>query len=126
MARHCWTIRRWRLPIVGVILAGSVILGCSDPQKRYEVLSFFFDGVPDPNAPPITNAVARIEYDEDGRPMIPIVRGTNFGVVKGSEWWLDRRQTRRFAEAVARGEFENAETAARRAFPPAGTTDLAL
>ena len=30
------------------------------------------------------------------------------------------------AEAVARGEFENAETAARRAFPPAGTTDLAL
>ena len=49
-----------------------------------------------------------------------------FVVVKGSEWWLDRRQTRRFAEAVARGEFENAETAARRAFPPAGTTDLAL
>jgi hypothetical protein len=45
---------------------------------------------------------------------------------KGSEWWLDRRQTRRFAEAVARGEFENAETAARRAFPPADTTDLAL
>jgi predicted CXXCH cytochrome family protein len=51
MARHCWTIRRWRLPIVGVVLAASVVLGCSDPQKRYEVLSFFFDGVPDPNAP---------------------------------------------------------------------------
>jgi hypothetical protein len=49
-----------------------------------------------------------------------------FVVVKGSEWWLDRRQARCFAEAVARGEFENAETAAQRAFQPAGTTDLAL
>jgi hypothetical protein len=47
-----------------------------------------------------------------------------FVVFKGSEWWLDRRQARRFAEAVARGEFEQAETAARRAFPSAGTTDL--
>jgi hypothetical protein len=45
---------------------------------------------------------------------------------KGSEWWLDRRQARRFAEAMARGEFEKAETAARRAFQPAGRTDLAV
>jgi hypothetical protein len=47
-----------------------------------------------------------------------------FVAFKGSEWWLDRRQARRFAQAVARGEFEQAETAARRAFPSAGTTDL--
>jgi hypothetical protein len=45
---------------------------------------------------------------------------------KGSEWWLDRRQTRRFAAAVARGEFEQAETVARRAFQPGGKTDLAV
>jgi hypothetical protein len=49
-----------------------------------------------------------------------------FVVFKGSEWWLDRRQARRFAEAVARGEFEQAETTARRAFPSPGTTDLAV
>jgi high-affinity Fe2+/Pb2+ permease len=48
-----------------------------------------------------------------------------FVVFTGSEWWLDRQQARRFAEAVARGEFEKAETAARRAFPSAGRTDLA-
>ena len=45
---------------------------------------------------------------------------------KGSEWWLDRQQARRFAEAAARGEFEQAETAVRRAFPSAGTTDLSV
>jgi uncharacterized membrane protein len=49
-----------------------------------------------------------------------------FVVVMGSEWWLDRRQARRFAEAVGRGEFEKAETTARRAFQPAGKTDLAV
>jgi hypothetical protein len=49
-----------------------------------------------------------------------------FVVFKGSEWWLDRWQARRFAEAAARGEFEQAETAARSAFQPAGTTDLTV
>jgi hypothetical protein len=49
-----------------------------------------------------------------------------FVVCKASAWWLDRRQARRFAEAVARGEFEKAETTARRAFQPAGRTDLAV
>jgi hypothetical protein len=58
--------------------------------------------------------------------LLGCVGGIVFVAFKGSEWWLDRRQTRRFAEAVARGEFEKAETAARRAFQPAGTTDLAL
>ena len=58
--------------------------------------------------------------------LLGFVGGIVFVAFTGSEWWLDRRQARRFAEAVARGEFENAETAARRAFPPADTTDLAL
>jgi uncharacterized membrane protein len=58
--------------------------------------------------------------------LVGFVGLTVFVVFKGSEWWLDRRQARRFAEAVARGEFEQAETAARRAFPSAGTTDLAV
>jgi predicted CXXCH cytochrome family protein len=30
----------------------ATIGGCSTAEKRYRVLSFFFDGVPDPNAPP--------------------------------------------------------------------------
>jgi len=32
-------------------LPALLLLGCS-AQKNYKVLSFFFDGVPDPNAPP--------------------------------------------------------------------------
>jgi predicted CXXCH cytochrome family protein len=32
-------------------LFALLFLGCSTPQKRYQVLSFFFDGVPDPSAP---------------------------------------------------------------------------
>ena len=58
--------------------------------------------------------------------LLGCVGGIVFVAFKGSEWWLDRRQARRFAEAVARGEFEKAETTARRAFPSAGTTDLAI
>jgi membrane protein required for beta-lactamase induction len=38
--------------------------------------------------------------------------------------WQDRRQARRFAEAVARSEFNRAETVARRAFQLVGKTDL--
>jgi predicted CXXCH cytochrome family protein len=36
---------------VALVLAAIVAGGCS-AEKRYRVLSFFFDGVPDPNAPP--------------------------------------------------------------------------
>jgi hypothetical protein len=43
-----------------------------------------------------------------------------FVACTGLGWWQDRRQVRRFAEAIARGEFEKAETAARRAFQPVG------
>lgn len=35
-----------------------LLLGCGTPQQRYKVLSFFFDGVPDPNAPKGTVASA--------------------------------------------------------------------
>jgi hypothetical protein len=49
-----------------------------------------------------------------------------FATCTGLGWWQDRRQARRFAEAVARSEFERAETAARRAFQPAGKTDLTV
>ena len=57
MVRRCSTIRRWRGPVAGllVFIVGAFVsitlIGCADPQKRYEVLSFFFDGVPDPTAP---------------------------------------------------------------------------
>jgi hypothetical protein len=44
----------------------------------------------------------------------------------GTGWWQDRRQARRFAEALARGDFDNAEVAARRAFQAAGKTDHAV
>jgi predicted CXXCH cytochrome family protein len=37
--------------MVAAVLGAILMLGCSSPEKRYQVLSFFFDGVPDPNAP---------------------------------------------------------------------------
>ena len=40
---------------------GAATGGCS-PEKRYQVLSFFFDGVPDPNAPPVA-------VDDEGNPI---------------------------------------------------------
>ena len=53
MGPRCSTIRRWRGPVLGAIAAVALIVaaGCADQQRRYEVLSFFFDGVPDPTAP---------------------------------------------------------------------------
>src|SRR5215207_6384137 len=57
MARRCSTIRRWRGPVAGLLVfavggfLSVALIGCANPQKRYEVLSLFFDGVPDPNAP---------------------------------------------------------------------------
>ncbi len=40
---------RWLM--VAMCLAACMWSGCT-AQRRYRVLSFFFDGVPDPNAPP--------------------------------------------------------------------------
>ena len=56
MGPRCSTIRRWRGAVAGLLifLVGGPLaiqlVGCADPQKRYEVLSLFFDGVPDPSA----------------------------------------------------------------------------
>ena len=56
-----WTLlrgRRW----VGLVVPGSVALillwGCATPEQKYELMSFFFDGVPDPSTP-IEEASAR-------------------------------------------------------------------
>jgi cytochrome oxidase assembly protein ShyY1 len=58
--------------------------------------------------------------------LLGLVGVTIFATCTGLGRWQDRRQARRFAEAMARSEFEKAETAARRAFRPAGKTDLTV
>ena len=45
--------RTWMAVAILTALA-AIWTGCS-AQKKYQVLSFFFDGVPDPNAPATTN-----------------------------------------------------------------------
>jgi predicted CXXCH cytochrome family protein len=52
MDRHCLTSWRWRTAVLTLgIVTAFALLGCSTPEQRYRVLSVFFDGVPDPNAP---------------------------------------------------------------------------
>ena len=58
--------------------------------------------------------------------LVGLVCAIVFVATTGLGRWQDRRQARRFAEAMARGKFEKAETAARRAFQPAGKTDLTV
>jgi predicted CXXCH cytochrome family protein len=63
--------RGWRLlwlVLLLVFVPQMPGFGCT-AQRRYEVLSFFFDGVPDPNAP----AVAATEVDAQGNPVIRAV-----------------------------------------------------
>jgi predicted CXXCH cytochrome family protein len=45
-----------------------VVLGCTVTNRNYKVLSFFFDGVPDPNLP--AGAVTRVE---GGRPVVAVL-----------------------------------------------------
>jgi predicted CXXCH cytochrome family protein len=50
------SLRYWTGPVVAWSLLGSCALllcwaGCATPHERYKTLSFFFDGVPDPDAP---------------------------------------------------------------------------
>jgi hypothetical protein len=47
-----------------------------------------------------------------------------FVATTGLGRWQGRRQARRFAEAAARGDFEEAETVVRAAAHQAGRTDL--
>lgn len=49
-----------------LLLATSQWMGCS-PERHYKTLSFFFDGVPDPNAPP--SLVNGEETDATGAPI---------------------------------------------------------
>ena len=49
-----------------------------------------------------------------------------FVATTGLGRWQDRRQARRFAEAAARGDFEEAETVVRAASHQAGRTNLAV
>ena len=39
---------RW---LLAGLLVGCFLVGCGTPQQRYRILSFFFDGVPNPDAP---------------------------------------------------------------------------
>jgi hypothetical protein len=57
--------------------------------------------------------------------VIGLVGTIVFVVFTGSGWWQARRQARRFAEAVASNDFEQAETIVRAAPQRAGKTDLA-
>ena len=48
--------RRWGVVFCYLAVAAfglSWWTGCGSPEKRYKVLSFFFDGVPDPHAPKV-------------------------------------------------------------------------
>lgn len=56
--------------------------------------------------------------------LIGFVSAIVFVVFTWSGRWQDRRQARRFAEAAARGDFEEAETVVRGTLQQAGRTDL--
>ena len=56
-----------RRRLLGVGLAVVLLLVGCGTQERYRVLSFFFDGVPDPNAPP-ASAGEEETGDYVGRP----------------------------------------------------------
>jgi hypothetical protein len=58
--------------------------------------------------------------------LIGLVGAIVFVAVTGLGGWQDRRQARRFAEAAARGDFEEAETVVREASHQAGRADLAV
>jgi predicted CXXCH cytochrome family protein len=48
-------------PVITVFLLGGALVACLAPERRYEVLSRFFDGVPDPSQPVI------VEQSVDGQ-----------------------------------------------------------
>lgn len=57
--RFSWTRGgRWGALALSVLL-GAVLIGCGDQQRRYEILSFFFDGVPDPSEAADASATRR-------------------------------------------------------------------
>jgi cytochrome oxidase assembly protein ShyY1 len=58
--------------------------------------------------------------------LVGLVGAIVFVATTGLGRWQDRRQARRFAEAAARGDFEEAETVVRKAAHQAGRTNLAV
>ena len=52
--RRLWFCYAMSVGVLGgmLILAGMALAGCGDPETRYRVLSFFFDGVPRPGEAP--------------------------------------------------------------------------
>jgi cytochrome oxidase assembly protein ShyY1 len=58
--------------------------------------------------------------------LVGLVCAIVFVATTGLGRWQDRRQARRFAEAAARGDFEEAETVVRAASHQAGRTDLVV
>ena len=64
-ARSTWLCYALSLAVLAGLLAlmGTGLAGCGDPQSRYKVLSFFFDGVPEPGAPPRPRGVAAASSD---------------------------------------------------------------
>ena len=58
--------------------------------------------------------------------LVGLVCAIVFVAVTGLGRWQDRRRARRFAEAAARGDFEEAESVLRAASHQAGRTDLVV
>jgi predicted CXXCH cytochrome family protein len=67
--RHAAFIGRMAIPILVLLCAGLVLVGCATEKNR-KWLTFFFDGVPGANAN--TNAPS-VEYDENGKPLDKVV-----------------------------------------------------
>jgi cytochrome oxidase assembly protein ShyY1 len=58
--------------------------------------------------------------------LVGLVGARVFVATTGLGWWQDRRLARRYAEAAARGDFEEAEIIVRAASHQAGRTDLVV
>jgi predicted CXXCH cytochrome family protein len=52
IARFLQVVSKWRV-VALLLLAGCCVFAGCTAQKKYQVMSFFFDGVPDPNAPKV-------------------------------------------------------------------------
>jgi predicted CXXCH cytochrome family protein len=57
--------RRWLPGAMGVLVWLALLVGCATPQERYRVLSFFFDGVPDPSAPQKVVPQANLDANQE-------------------------------------------------------------